>query len=181
MASRPNIRNVEIKKISGELFSLTYGALVTQILKDYENVNDVNRQLDKLGYNIGVRLVEDFLARTNTGKCHNFRETSEKIQYAFKLFLSVQPTITGWNATSDEFSLLFDTNPLGEFVELPDHCYDLTYANIICGAIRGAMEMVHIEVACWFVQDTLKGANVTELRVKFVRKIEDAVPPGDED
>lgn len=181
MAARPGMRNVDTKKVSGELFSLTYGALVAQILKDYENVDDVNKQLDKMGYNIGVRLIEDFLSRTNGGKCHDFKETSEKIQLAFKLFLNIQPTVTGWSATSDEFSLLFDANPLGEFVELPDHCYNLRYANLIAGAIRGAMEMVHIDVACWFVQDTLKGDNVTELRVKYLRKIEDSVPPGDED
>ena len=76
---------------------------------------------------------------------------------------------------------MFDNNPLGEFVELPDQCSDLVYSNLICGAIRGALEMVHIEVNTWFVQDTLKGSNVTELKVKFVKRIEDAVPPGDED
>ena len=43
------------------IFSLTYGALVAQILKDYESVDDVNKQLEKMGHNIGVRLVEDFL------------------------------------------------------------------------------------------------------------------------
>ena len=181
MNSRPGTRNVDVKKISGELFSLTYGALVVQILKDYENVDKANNELEKIGYNIGIRLVEDFMSRTNSGRCNNFRDSAERIQLGFKLFLNVQPTITGWNATSDEFSLLFDINPLAEFVELPDHCSELKYANILCGAIRGAMEMVHIEVSCWFVQDTLKGANVTELRVKFIRKIEDAIPPGDED
>ena len=54
-------------------------------MQDYENVDDVNRQLEKMGYNIGVRLVEDFLARTNSGKCHDFRDTAEKIQLAFKV------------------------------------------------------------------------------------------------
>ena len=49
MAARPGMRNVDTKKVSGELFSLTYGALVAQILKDYENVDDVNKQLDKMG------------------------------------------------------------------------------------------------------------------------------------
>ena len=44
---------------------------------------------------------------------------------------------------------------------------------------RGALEMVHLEVAAWFAQDNLKGDNVTELRVKFIRKIEDTVPAGD--
>ena len=181
MASRPALRNVDVNKISGELFSLTYGALVVQILKDCENVENVNTELDKIGYNIGIRLVEDFLSKTNSGRCNNFRDTAEKIQSAFKLFLNAQPVIASWNATSDEFSLVFDTHPLGEYVELPDHCAALKYANILCGAIRGALEMVHIEVSCWFVQDTLKGSKVTELRVKYIRKIEDAVPPGDED
>ena len=102
------------------------------------------------------------------------------MQLAFKLFLNVSPTVTGWSSTSDEFSLVFDTNPVAEFVELPDNCYNLRYANILAGAVRGALEMVHIEVAVWFVQDTLKGDNVTEMRVKFVRKIEDSVPPGDD-
>ena len=33
---------------SGELFTLTYGALVSQLLKDYENDAEVNKQLDKM-------------------------------------------------------------------------------------------------------------------------------------
>merc|ERR1712223_566294 len=173
-------RNLDVNKIRSELFSLTYGALVIQILKDNEDVDKVNRELDKTGYNIGIRLVEDFLAKAKSVKCHNFRDTADKLQLGFKLFLNVKPTITGWNASSDEFSLLFDNNPLGEFVELPDQGSDLVYANLICGAIRGALEMVHIEVNSWFVQDALKGSNITELKVKFVRKIADAAPAGDD-
>lgn len=49
-------------------------------MKDYENVEDVNKQLDRMGYNIGVRMVEDFLARTNAGRCYDLRETADKIQ-----------------------------------------------------------------------------------------------------
>ena len=40
---------------------------------------EVNKQLDKMGYNIGLRLIEDFLAKSNTGRCANFRETAENI------------------------------------------------------------------------------------------------------
>jgi len=53
---------------------------VSQLIKDYENVEDVNKQLDRMGYNIGVRMVEDFLARTNAGRCYDLRETADKIQ-----------------------------------------------------------------------------------------------------
>lgn len=49
-------------------------------MKDHENVEDVNKHLDRMGYNIGVRMVEDFLARTNAGRCYDLRETADKIQ-----------------------------------------------------------------------------------------------------
>jgi hypothetical protein len=40
----------------------------------------VNKQLDKMGYNIGLRLIEDYLAKSNTmRRCSNFRETAEMI------------------------------------------------------------------------------------------------------
>lgn len=31
------------------------------------------------GYNIGVRLIEDFLARSSIGRCQDFRETADVI------------------------------------------------------------------------------------------------------
>ncbi|PNJ89963.1 TRAPPC3 isoform 5 [Pongo abelii] len=88
--SRQANRGTESKKMSSELFTLTYGALVTQLCKDYENDEDVNKQLDKMGFNIGVRLIEDFLARSNVGRCHDFRETADVIAKERKMFLGKQ-------------------------------------------------------------------------------------------
>lgn len=127
---------------NSELFTLTYGALVSQLLKDYESPEDVNRQLDRMGYNIGVRIIEDFLARTSTPRCTDMRDTAEKIQSGFKMYLGVSPTVTSWSSASDEFSLLFDQNPMTEFVEIPESCLNLKYCNLLCGIIRGACEMV---------------------------------------
>jgi hypothetical protein len=43
-------------RINSELFSLTYGVLVVQLLKDYQNdVNLLNTELDRIGYSIGER------------------------------------------------------------------------------------------------------------------------------
>jgi len=59
---------------------LTYGTIVAQLCKDYEfDYAEVNRQLDKMGYNIGLRLIEDFLAKTSAPTCSNFREVAEMI------------------------------------------------------------------------------------------------------
>merc|ERR1712223_1507081 len=100
--------------VSGELFLLTYGALVAQILKDNENDSEkVNQELDKIGYNIGVRLVEDYLRITNrTVQCRNFWNLCDELREGFKLFLNVKPKMKK-SATSHDFSLVLDTNPLG--------------------------------------------------------------------
>jgi len=177
--SRPSVKPTDHKKVSTDLFTLTYGSLVAQLLKDYENPDDVNKQLDRIGYNIGLRLIEDYLAKTSSPRCHDLKDVAEKLQSAFKMYLGSSPSIANWSPANDEFSLLIDNNPLTEYVELPDSILNLRYSNIYAGAIRGALEMVQIEVNTWFVQDYLKGDSTTELRVKFIRKLEDALPAGE--
>ena len=58
---------------------MTYGALVVQLIQDYEDYGEVNKQLEKMGYNIGTRLIEDFLAKSNMGRCADFREVGEVV------------------------------------------------------------------------------------------------------
>lgn len=35
--------------ISAELLALTYGAFISQIVRDYEDVVEINKQIDQLG------------------------------------------------------------------------------------------------------------------------------------
>jgi hypothetical protein len=58
------------------------------------------------------------------------------------MFLGVTPVVTKWSTAADEFSLILENNPLAEFVELPPGHENLTYSNILCGVLRGALEMV---------------------------------------
>ena len=58
------------------------------------------------------------------------------------MFLGVTPTVSNWSPAGDEFSLLMDTNPLTDFVELPEDHSNLNYSNVLCGVIRGALETV---------------------------------------
>ncbi|CAF1010738.1 unnamed protein product [Didymodactylos carnosus] len=160
-----------------ELFTLTYGAFVAQLLNDYENVDEVNKQLDKMSEIILIVTCRN----PNIGRCVDFRETADVItKQGFKTYLGIVPTISNWSTGGDEFSLLLDGNPLTEFVELPEQSSKLNYNQMICGAIRGALEMVQLEVECRFVQDQLKGDNITELRIKFIKLLEDALPVGED-
>ena len=58
MASRSTLRNADPKKVSGELFILTYGGLVSTLLRDYENVDDVNKQVRS--WIIWIRVIQIF-------------------------------------------------------------------------------------------------------------------------
>ena len=141
-----------------------------------------------MGYNIGTRLIEDFLARSNMGRCADFREVGEVVakvsgdvawavmvvlndlncadvfglQVGFKSFLNITPNVTHSaqapassptrtsmpppqaNAAGSSFTLSFDENPLAEFVELPEEALEggLWFSNVLCGVLRGALEMV---------------------------------------
>ena len=69
-----------VDKVNAELVTLTYGTMVAQLCSDLDsNYAEVNKQLDKMGYNIGMRLVEDFFAKSGTQRCANLRETAETI------------------------------------------------------------------------------------------------------
>lgn len=175
----------KVDKVNAELLTLSYGSIVAQLCKDFEgDYVKVNKQLEKMGYNIGLRLIEDFLARSGSGRCTNFRDTAELIaKVGFKMFLNITPTIDNWTNDNKQFSLILDENPLAEFVELPDDGRaqrELWYSNILAGVLRGALEMVQLEVETEFVSDVLQGGDSTELRVKLIKILEDEIPAGED-
>ena len=114
------------------MLTLTYGAFVSKLIKDNQhNVDEVNSKLDKMGFNIGSRIVDEFYAKSPAGRtvCKSFRETVEVIaKEAFKMFLgttcdvSAVPQADNSNdpdAKLEQFCLVMKENPLADFVVLP--------------------------------------------------------------
>lgn len=57
--------------------------------------------------------------------------------------------------------------PTADFVELPPAYGDLRYSNLICGVVRGSLEMLSMRVEVYFVKDVLNGDDATEIRVQL--------------
>ena len=104
--------------VSSELLALTYGAFISQIVKDYEDVTEINKQIEHLGYylyihltyryNIGIRLVEEYLAKTRTRGIRSFKESCENIATkALPMYAGIQATVENWN--DDEQSCVIST------------------------------------------------------------------------
>lgn len=170
-----------------ELFALTYGSVVAQLCRDYEhNYKEVNKQLDKMGYNIGMRLIEEFLAKTGAQRCESFRETADMIsKVGFKMFLNTVPQVENFSSDGTSFSLILTENPLAEFVELPLTQYpkihkELWYSQLYCGVLRGALQMVQLDTDVYFVRDSIRGDDKTEIRLKLNKVLKDEIPAGED-
>lgn len=76
-----NVDNIFQKqaKVSTELIALTYGAFVTKLLKENQHrpIEEVNILLERMGYNIGTRIIDEFFAKStpNRNICRSFKET----------------------------------------------------------------------------------------------------------
>ncbi|KAM3137670.1 hypothetical protein pb186bvf_010284 [Paramecium bursaria] len=163
----------KIEKINTEVLTLTYGAIVAQIVRESENVIDANEQLEKMGFNIGQRLIDEFLAKTEIKVCKDKVDVAENIaKNAFPMFLGIQADaeILPEQEKLFQFNIHFSDNPLNDFVELPENLQGLNYSNIIAGAIRGALSTIHWIAECRFIKDQLKGDDKTIIQVEMKRE-----------
>lgn len=93
----------EQPKISSELLSLTYGVFVAKLIReaDDNSAEEVNKQLEEVGYNMGCRMIDDFFARQKPSQqkpCKDFHTTMNVLaKEAFKMFLGVYAEVTHWD------------------------------------------------------------------------------------
>ena len=164
----------KVPKANAELFALTYGALVTEVVRDADgDAHEINSQLEKIGYSIGIRSVDEFLAKSNAPYCKTLEETAQVLgRTAFKMFLGINCDVQ--QTTPTTFSIILNENPLTLFVELPDNYKDtLDYTILYCGVIRGALEMLNYKVECALVKSMLRGDDVDEIKVDLKQVMQD--------
>lgn len=165
-----DIAFARMEKVSSELVAITYGALVSQLLKGKQDAEAIHADLDRIGHNMGTRLVDEFLAKSGSATpCQSFKESLEVLsRVGVKMFLGIDSELTELGSTS--FLLSFPENPLNDFVELPPQlkASKFSYSALYCGILRGAFEQLHMRVACEYVKDTLRGDDTNAIKIDLV-------------
>lgn len=145
------------EKISSDLCVLTYAAIVAQIVRDSKgNAQLANGQLERLGKNIGKRLIEEYLCKSAIA-CdseRNFGKTLSHLAKAFKVFCGIEASVVPQTQTN-EHCIEIDQNPFEDWVDMPQEDFPgcasngpLNYSQMICGMIVGALEMIQMNVEC---------------------------------
>ena len=70
------------------------------------------------------------------------------------MFLNISARVSHYSPEQKVCYLVFRENPLAEFVILPPSCQDtLWYSNVLCGILRGALDIINIDVKATFSKD----------------------------
>ena len=116
------------------------------------------------------------------GLCRDLGDTAKVIgEQAFKMFLGVTAEVANFDSEGKAFSLILRENPLADFVILPAaYANKLWYSNVLCGVIRGSLEMLNMKVHAYFRKDILRGHDCTEIRVELKEIIKDKYEEDDD-
>ena len=95
-----------VERINSELLTFTYGSLIVRLIKDYEKPEEINEQLEKMGYNIGIRIIDDYLAKSCISPPQTFKQAIEIIQTkAMPFYLKIKVDTIVYS--SKEYGLTF--------------------------------------------------------------------------
>ena len=136
------------------------------------DLDEINRKTEEIGYNMGKRLLDDIIDDLKDKyDPSNSKMMEILIKQLLQNYLGILPEIK--QISEKEYHILFVKNPISFYVELPEHLNALCYSNIICGIIRGMLEVAGYEVTCEFVKDTVKDDDVNDIKLTFVKIIEE--------
>ena len=164
---------MEKKQNKVELLTFMYGSLLVRLTKDIKDINELNKKIESIGYEMGKRLVDDLIDDFQRGL-----DVSDLNKLMEKLIIQLAQYYLGilgsFNQVSEkEYHLIFPENPISFYVELPESLDGLCYSNIICGMLRGMLEISGFDIQCEFVKDKMKGDEVNDLKITLVKYIEE--------
>ena len=111
-----------------ELLTFMYGSLLVRLTKDIKDINELNKKIESIGYDMGKRLVDDLIDDFQRGlDVSDQNKLMERlINQLTEYYLGIIGT---YNQVSEkEYHLIFPENPISFYVELPESLSNLCYS-----------------------------------------------------
>jgi hypothetical protein len=187
MAAVRGVAAPQLQFVSGELFAMMYGCTVNLLLQEGGGTNpaastesmekrcaDVNDALFQMGKRIGIRIVDEFLAKTRGDvPCATLDEAVRTIATkALPMFFPGMEHSTRVDVLvpGEKFLLTLDARPLQGVAELPAPVRDhLWYCNVLCGAISSALNLVELNADVAYEKCTLRGHDCSQIMISKIK------------
>lgn len=166
------------EEVCMELMSLTYGSLVTSVVKSTNNIDDANEKLKKIGENIGNCIVDSLLVSYDYD-VREFQNTKKLIDtYLAKCFKFDFKS----EVENDVITITVTGGDLTKYVYIPQVYKKLKYINPIIFSIKQIYAMIHYDVNISL--DCKNNDNKTPDYSNFTIKIKkkgrlNTLPPGE--
>ena len=172
---------------SVDFSALVYGSLVCSLLEMTENVEDVNKKLDDIGYRIGLRLAHEFALDRNI----EMIDTPEKL--INDVLVKNWPIISGktsnaqlsviknknWPQEPSEYLIHFDESIFTRNVTIPELYQNVQFTAMLPGALRGIFEVFQYE-ATVSLENNNQNETGTTVRIICNKEIPPAIPKDDD-
>lgn len=163
--------------VNAELVILTHGAIVASLLEELGDAEATNAELDRLGARIGQRCVDEYLARFEH-PCRTFKETADGVCGALQYFLQVSNVTSTFQQDGNSYIITLSENPLERHMQLPPQLGNLSFSQMLCGALRGALKMIGFEVAVSLVAPPAHPTTTTPfvLQIRLEGEVNETAP-----
>ncbi|KAL7677823.1 hypothetical protein ACOME3_004056 [Neoechinorhynchus agilis] len=140
-------------KISQELFMLTYGSLVSHLLKKYDGNFEVRSSFfDR--HSDDRYIIHDFIAHHPCGDCKNLKEQlGSSIESAFVFYLNTVVKTFDWSADNHRFHIRFDQLSLMRTMGTTMSIGGVLHWKFIAGMLKGALENLKYRTEIDIVHD----------------------------
>ncbi|EAY20901.1 hypothetical protein TVAG_437270 [Trichomonas vaginalis G3] len=163
---------------SVEFSALVYGSFVASLLEMTEDVEEVNKKLDEIGYRIGLRLAHDFgrddsLERIDTPDKVVGNVIEKKWPSLSHSNKQVQTQVDGKNII-----LTFPPSIFTQNVQIPELYSGVHFTGMLPGILRGIFEIFHFRVNTTLLEQSEQVG--TKVQIEVVEEIPIAVPKTDD-
>ena len=162
-----------------EFSALVYGSFVASLLEMTEDVEEVNKKLDEIGYKIGLRLAHDFGRDTSLERIDDPDKIITDVICKKWMVLtgSKSPNV---NVKKDDkrYELTFMPSIFTQNVQVPELYKGVNFTGMLPGALRGVFEIFHFKVNTKLLESDEKAG--TKVEVVVEAEIPIAIPKTDD-